>query len=137
MQTKGAARYAISLSKAWSLSKLWLRTSIMWRVLTHIFAVGASAASFAVVYISKSGQNSDHIVIILSLLSALLTLVGFACNPTRYMLNYRAAFQILNDALIRNTDEEGRIIDDPAGYEAIRSAIIEGERLIDKTYEVE
>lgn len=128
---------ALTLSKIWKLSKIWRNASIIWQTVNHVFAIGASAASFAVVFVSGTIENATSAIIILSLTSALLTLVGFACNPTRYMLNYRIAFQILNNALVSNTNEKGEIIGGAGGYEAIHQAIIAGERYIGKTYEVD
>lgn len=62
--------------------------------------------------------------------------MGFACNPIKYMTNYRAAFQVLNAALIENTDDKGNIIDEVGGRMAIIQTIKKGEQYIGRTYDV-
>lgn len=128
--------YSITVQKAWEISKSWKKAAIIWRALDHLFVIGAFAASVAVVYVSGTIGNSKEWIIGLSSIAALLTLTGFACNPTRYMSNYRAAFHRLNEALIANTDDQG-LVKGKEGYIAIGNAINEGEMLIGRTYEVD
>ena len=52
------------------------------------------------------------------------------------MSNYRSAFQILNEALVLNTNDSG-MIKTPDGYELITKAIITGEKYIGRTFEVD
>ncbi len=129
-------KYTINLNKAWALSKSWKNSAIIWRTLDHLFAIGAFSFSILVVYICTIEiANRDIFIVFFSSLSAVLSLVGFACNPTKYMQGYRMAFQILNDALISNTDEYGNI-KSKNGYEEIGDAIKQAERYIGTTFEV-
>lgn len=128
-------KYIISLDKAWSLSKEWKRAAIIWRTLDHIFSIGSFLASISVIYISAANKD-DTLVIILSSIAATLTLTTFACNPGKYMSNYRSAFQILNEALVLNTDDSG-MINTPDGCEIIQKAIITGEKYIGRTFDVD
>ena len=106
-EEKELGTYNISLKKAWALSKSWKRAAIIWRTLDHIFSIGSFAASVAVIFVSGISKNDDNTsvinlaIIFFSSLAALLTLTGFACNPTKYMTNYRMAFQLLNQSCIR------------------------------------
>lgn len=130
------SKYAISVNKAWALSKSWKRASIIWRTLDHIFALGAFAASMFVTYMAAEYSNKENVIIIVSSFAALLTLMGFACNPIKYMTNYRIAFQVLNTALVENTDAKGNIKNGEKGRKAIIDAIIRGEKYIGRTYAV-
>ncbi|MCR5736123.1 MAG: hypothetical protein K6G64_00570 [Eubacterium sp.] len=130
-------KYIINLNKAWSLSKSWKRAAIIWRTLDHIFVIGSFTFSIFVVFISAIDSNAKILIIVFSSLAAIFTLIGFACNPTKYMREYRLAFQILNEALISYTDEEGKIKGGKNGYIAIGEAIKKGERYIGKTFEVD
>ena len=96
---------AITLSKAWMLSKSWKRASIIWRFLDHFFAVGSFTASISTVYIASGVSEENPLIIVLSSIAAFLSLSGFACNPRKYMTGYRKAFQELNHALVEHTDE--------------------------------
>ena len=132
-----AEKYTINLNKAWSLSKSWKKAAIIWRTLDHIFAIGSFSFSIVVVFICSVMDDTRLLSIIFSSLAAILTLVGFACNPTKYMRGYRRAFQVLNAALVLHTDEHGNIKNTQNGYLAIQEAIIKGERFIGKTFEVD
>ncbi len=127
--------YKVDLNKAWKLSKLWKNLAIMWRVFDHLFAIISFIASVSAIYISASDKNDPNIIIILSSIAAALTLMGFALNPAKYMTNYRAAFDLLNAALITNIDENGNLIDGNNSWSEIASAIIKGEAIIDKVYD--
>ena len=70
------------------------------------------------------------LVIALSSISALLTIVGFACNPRKDKTNYRMAFQVLNEALIKHGNEDSSTAE-------IVCAIKIGERIIGRTYDVD
>lgn len=133
---QGISKYAITLNKAWKLSKTWLWTAIFWRVMDHVFVIGSFALSICTVYITAAIKDADAIIILLSSLAATLTLVGFACNPTKYMENYRSAFQILNEALILNTTSGGDYADGDKSHREIVKAIKLAENYIGKTYEV-
>ena len=141
-EEKEMETYTISLSKAWALSKSWKRAAIIWRTLDHFFSIGSFASSVAVIFISGISNNASNPsainigIICFSSLAALLTLTGFACNPTKYMTNYRLAFQVLNQALVENTDENGRISNEN-GFEIIRDAITKGEQYIGQTFDVD
>lgn len=128
--------YRISLDRAWALSELWKRTAIIWRTLDHVFAIGAFSLSMLVVFISATNAGGSVPVIALSALSGILSLVGFVCNPTKYMRGYRIAYQILNEALVINTDEYGKARNGEESYRKIRKAISIAERYIGTTYEV-
>lgn len=140
-EEKSMETYKISLTQAWSLSKSWKRAAIIWRTLDHFFSVGSFASSVAVIFISGISNNASNpsviniAIICFSSLAALLTLTGFACNPTKYMTNYRMAFQILNQALVENTDENGGVIDENS-FGKIRDAITKGEHYIGRTFDV-
>ena len=137
MCIKKKKEYAITLDKAWSLSKEWKKTAIIWRTLDHIFVLGSFTASIFAAYIAAESDNGTSIIIILSSLAALLTLIGFACNPSKYMTNYRKAFDILNDALVTNTDADGQLINGDNGRNTIIEAIKQGEKYIGKTFDVD
>lgn len=126
----------INLKKAWWLVKYWKRAAIIGRALDHFFAVGSFVASVSVIYVSAELNSPKTIIIVLSSIAAMLTVMGYACNPTRDMVNYRIAFEVLNDALISNTDKDGNLIDDQNSWGEIAKAIIQGEKYIGKTYNV-
>ncbi len=128
--------YSVSIEYAWYLSKIWLRAALIWRILEHFFVLGSFATSVAVIYIAAENSNAKLSIIILSSLSAVFTLTSFACNPTQYMRCYRKAYDVLNDALVTNTDENGKQINGPEGRRRITEAIKEGEEFIGKTYGV-
>lgn len=136
MCIKKIKEYTITLDKAWSLSKEWKKAAIIWRALDHIFVLGSFTASMFAAYIAAESDNGTSIIIILSSLAALLTLMGFACNPSKYMTNYRKAFDILNDALVSNTDAEGQLIKNDNRV-AITDAIKRAEKYIGKTFDVD
>jgi len=141
-EEKTMETYKISLTKAWSLSKSWKRAAIIWRTLDHVFSIGSFGSSVAVIFVCGISKNDDNArliniaIIFFSSLAALLTLTGFACNPTKYMTNYRMAFQVLNQSLVENTDETGEVVGEN-GFVLIREAIIKGEEYIGKTFDVE
>lgn len=117
------AKRAITLSKAWMLSKSWKRAAIIWRFLDHFFAIGSFAASILTVYIASGASEDDPLIIVLSSISAFLSLSGFACNPRKYMIGYRKAFQELNQALVEHTDENGNYRSFSYGRDAVMRAI--------------
>lgn len=124
------------IDKAWDLSKSWKRAVIIWRTLEHFFVVGSFAASVSVIYISAEYPGNKEIVIALSSIAAILTIMSFACNPTKYMTNYRMAFEVLNDALISNTDKDGNFNGTDEGWKEIIEAVKQGEKFIGRTYEL-
>ena len=119
-----------------ALSKSWKKAAIIWRAFDHILVLGSFVASMFATYIAAEFTNKERTIIIASAVAGLLTLMGFACNPSKYMTNYRIAFQILNAALIENTDENGNIKNTEYARKAIIDAIIYGEKYIGKTYDV-
>ncbi len=129
--------YNITLDKAWSLSKEWKRAAIIWRTLDHFFVLGSFGLSMATVYLAAEVENATLGIIVLSSLSGILSMTGFACNPVKYMTNYRAAFQLLNEALVDNTDEKGELIKNPEGRKAITQAIKKAEQYIGRTFEID
>lgn len=129
--------YYITLDKAWSLSKEWCRAAIIWRTLDHLFVLGSFGFSMATVYVAAEIENATAWIIVLSALSGILSMTGFACNPVKYMTNYRAAFQLLNEALVENTDEYGRLINGQEGRRAIKRAIKKAEQYIGRTFEID
>ena len=126
----------INLEKAWRLSKSWKNAAIIWRMLEHFFTVGSFVASVIVIYVSAEYDNCKSVVIALSTLAAMLTVMEYACNPGKYMSNYRMAFEMLNSALISNTDREGNFSGGEQGWKEIGIAIERGEKYIGKTYDV-
>lgn len=132
---KTAERYAITVSRAWSLSKEWNRSAIIWRTLDHVFSIGSFALSIITVYIAATTPEDQIAIILLSSFAAILTLTGFACNPNKYVSGYRLAFQVLNQALIENTNKEGDFKDENSRTVVIK-AIKQGEIFIGKTYDV-
>lgn len=124
------------IEKAWELSKSWKKAVIIWRTVEHFFVVGSFAASIITIYISAEYPDLNEIVIVLSSIAAVLTVMGFACNPTKYMTNYRMAFELLNDALVSNTDKNGNFNGTDEGWKEIVEAVKQGEKYIGKTYEV-
>lgn len=128
--------YSVSIEYAWYLSKIWLRAALVWRILEHFFVLGSFATSVAVIYIAAEDSNAKLFIIILSSLSAVFTLTSFACNPTQYMRCYRKAYDVLNDALVINTDENRKQINGSEGRKQITEAIKKGEEFIGKTYGV-
>ena len=130
-----AGKHAITVSRAWSLSKLWNRSAIIWRTLDHVFSIGSFGASMGTVYVAAATPEKLIAIIILSSVAAILTLTGFACNPNKYMTGYRLAFQVLNQALIENTNIEGDFKDENSRTDVIK-AIKQGEIFIGKTYDV-
>lgn len=137
IKTDEIATKVININKAWELSKLWKNAAIIWRIMDHLFAIGSFSASVSVVFISTTISTSQIAIVTLSSISAILTLMGFACSPMKYMKNYRTAFQILNSALVSNTDEKGHFVGDDEAWKEIINAIIEGEKYIGKTFETE
>lgn len=135
--SKKNTKYVITLDKAWSLSKRWKRTAMIWRLLDHILVMGSFASSISVVYIASEFSEAKAIIVVLSSLAALLTLMSFACNPGKYMTNYRRAFDSLNDALVSHTDTEGRLTNEEQGRKAIIEAIMQGEKYIGRTFDIE
>ena len=129
--------YNITIDKAWSLSKEWCRAAIIWRTLDHVFVLGSFGFSMATVYVAAEMENATAWIIALSALSGILSMTGFACNPVKYMTNYRAAFQLLNEALVENTDEYGRLINGSEGRRAITRAIKKAEQYIGRTFEID
>jgi len=87
------------LEQAKRLAKYWKWLAIGWRMLDYIFIVGSFAASVLVIY-SCAETKDVSAIIFLSSISAIFTLMGFACKPTKHMRCYRKAFQILNAALL-------------------------------------
>ena len=76
-----------TIEEAWLLSKVWRRAAVIWRIIDHLIVIGAFSSSVLVVYISSSNiqaQNEKRIIA-LSSIFAMLTLMGFAFNPTKYM----------------------------------------------------
>lgn len=128
--------YSVSIEYAWYLSKIWLRAALIWRILGHFFVLGSFATSVAVIYIVAENSNAKLSIIVFSSLSAVLTLTSFACNPTHYMRCYRKAYDVLNDALVTNTDEDGKQVNGSEGRKQITEAIKKGEEFIGKTYGV-
>ncbi len=128
--------YNIDMETAWRLSKSWLHSAIIWRVIDYVISIGAFVLSMLVVYFTVEIGVDKELIVILSSASALLVLGGFALNPTKFIHNYRAAFQILNEAIVENVDENGVVVGDE-GIDKIRRAIISGERRIGRTYEIE
>ena len=86
-----------------NLAEEWKCAAIIWRVLDHAFVVGSFLASIIVIFISTDAESAHIKITALSSAAAGLTLMGFACKPTKYMKNYRKAFQILDDALRSDT----------------------------------
>lgn len=131
----GTELYAITAEKAWTLSKLWNRTALIWRIVDHALTATAFFCSILVVFVeSIQLENKTIFIIILSSLAALFTMVSYAVNPYEYMSNYRAAFQVLNEALMKNTDLDGRFRDDSSRQEVI-NAISVGESYIGRTFD--
>lgn len=126
----------INLDKAWRLSKSWKKSFIIWRTLEHFFVIGSFVASIATVYITASYPKKTNIIIILSSMAAILSVVGFACNPTKYMANYRMAFELLNGALISNTNKDGIFSEKEEAWKEVMDAIKLGEKYIGKTYDI-
>lgn len=129
---------AITVDRAWKLSKCWKRHAIAWRFLDHFFALGSFAASITTVYLAGEATSDYHQhIIVLSSISAFLSMSGFACNPKKYMIGYRKAFQVLNYALLEHTDEHGKFRSLSRGRDAVIRAIQKGEVYISDTYEVD
>ena len=105
--------------------------------LDHAFVVGSFLASIIVIFISTDAESAHIKITALSSAAAVLTLMGFACKPTKYMKNYRKAFQILDDALRSNTSKEGEFLDDDKSWQEVINAIKVGETYIGKTYDVD
>lgn len=133
--TQSANRYAITSDKAWRLSKEWKNCALIWQTLDHIFTIGSFAASVGTIYIVSETDVSRFAIVTLSSISAILTLMSFACNPSKYKTNYRAAFQVLNEALVENTDKNGEIKNGDDNRKAIVDAIKQGERYIGNTFD--
>lgn len=125
--------WEMDYDSAWKLAKVWKRTTIRWRILEHFFVIGSFAASVGVIFISTTEWSTDGLVVGLSALSAIMTLTGFACHPSVDMKNYRMAFELLNAALLSQTDSEGRFNNTEEGWRIITDAIILGEKYIGKT----
>jgi hypothetical protein len=125
----------MNLRRAWEVSKSWKRGAIIWRFLEHVFAVGAFASSIAVVYISATAENDRIQIILFSSMAAILTLMNFALNPTKYMSNYRLAFETLNAALVENTGKDGSLMYGDVSWAAIVNAIKQGETYISRTFD--
>lgn len=149
MKSKSNRYFFYPMGRAWELERIWGKAAFVWRALDYVFAIGAFAASVATVCISGafpsitdtiaealSLQTPQTWVIILSSLSAVLTLTGFACNPSKHMTSYRCAYERLNAVLLRCSDMEGNIIDSLENRKRIQHAIELGEKEIGKTYEV-
>ena len=130
-------KYTITLEKAWSLSKEWKRAAIIWRTFDHFFVLGSFGFSMATVYLAAEVENATLWIIVFSSLSGILSMMGFACNPVKYMTNYRAAFQLLNEALVDNTDENGKLTNNSEGRKAITQAIKKAEQYIGCTFEID
>ena len=128
-------KYAISAKRAWKISKVWLKTSLVWQVVDHFLSIGSFAASVYTIYLVAEKTSSDTQIIALSSIAAVLTLMSFACNPGKYKTNYRIAFQILNAALIENTGDDGNFREN--GRTKVEKAIILGEQYIGKTFDTD
>ena len=137
MKNNMGNKYAITSSNAWRLSKVWKRSAIRWRIFDYACSICSFSASVGTIYIIAEYESATALVIALSALAATLTLMSFACNPSKQTANYRAAFQVLNAALVENTDENGEIGKDPQARKAIIRAIQKGECFIGKTYDTE
>lgn len=139
MSSKGntTSKYAISSEKAWKVSKCWKNTSLIWQTVDHFLSIGSFAASVYTIYLVSEHDDIASAVIVWSSVAAILTLMSFACNPAKYKVNYRIAFQILNAALVENTDESGEFKDQQNARKAVVQAIIRGERYIGKTFDTD
>ena len=126
--------YAITAQKAWHLSKEWKNIAIIWQTLDHLFAIGSFTASVGTIYIVSEANGSAFLIILLSSLSAILTMMSFACDPSKYKTSYRTAFQTLNEALIAHTGQNGEFLEGPEHRIAVINAIKQGERYIGNTY---
>lgn len=124
------------LKSAKRLLNKWKIAAIIWRVLDHTFVIGSFAASVIVIFISADAKSAHVKITAFSSLAAILTLMGFACKPTKYMKNYRKAFQLLNEALVSNTSKEGKFSDDEKAWNAVIEAIKRGEEYIGITYDL-
>ena len=124
----------LNLSRAWEISKSWKRGAIIWRFLDHFFAVGAFAFSIAVVYLSAGNGDNNFLIIFFSSSAAILTLMGFALNSTQYMSSYRTAFELLNSALTKNTDENGVFKCGTDAWNEVVLTVKRGEQIIGKTF---
>ena len=122
------------------LRRIWFASSIIWRIVDLFFAIGAFTASITVVFLGVSypSDNKGALlfpIVLLSSVSALLTLTGFACSSGRTSTAYRHAFQILNRAVISNISIDGDT--DEKGRDEIKKAMVIGENIVGKTYGVD
>lgn len=128
--------YVVTVASASKLAKSWRNAAIIWRTLDHIFVIGSFFSSILVVYITASFPGDQAFTITLSSVAAVLTLMSFACNPAKYMMNYRLAFQTLKSALQENVDGGGNFIGGEKGRNQVVIAIKQGESYIGRTYEL-
>lgn len=136
-KANSTSRYAISSEKAWKVSKYWKNISIVWQTVDHFLSIGSFAASVYTIYLVSEHDDIASAVIVWSSVAAILTLMSFACNPVKYKVNYRIAFQILNEALVENTDDSGEFMNQQNARKAVVQAIIRGERYIGKTFDTD
>lgn len=125
------------LIQADRLKRIWFSSSIIWKIVDLVFAIGAFAASVAVILIGaiEKDQVPMIVIIILSAISAIFALTGFACASGQTSSSYRAAFQLLYSTIIANIDKDGNVSD--SGRQNIIRAMIIGERILGKTYGVD
>lgn len=60
--------------------------------------------------------------------------MSFALNSTQYMSSYRTAFELLNSALSKNTDENGVFKGGDDAWNEVVLAVKRGEQIIGKTF---
>lgn len=128
-------KYGLSSDRVWKISRKWMYAGMNWQIADHLFSIISFFTSIWTIYLVAEGIASASAIILLSSISALLSLMSFSCNPGKYKTNYRIAYQILNAALVEHTDENGQIKENPADRKAIVDAINLGEQYIGKTFD--
>lgn len=134
-QKNYAQTYGISANRAWHISRKWMYAGMNWQIADHLFSIVSFATSIGTIYLVAEGKGTASAIILLSSLSAILSLMSFSCNPGKYKTNYRIAYQILNAALIEHTDENGEFKQGEEHEKAIAKALQVGEIYIGKTFD--
>ncbi len=133
---KSESKYTINLEKAKALSKSWKKSENIWRILNLFFTMGPIAFSMIVVFISIINMiNRDYYIILFSSLSGVLSLVGCACNPIKYVQGYRMAYEELDNAIDSYKNKHSKI-KTKERYKEIGDAIKQAETYIGTTFEV-
>ena len=129
----------VVLTQADSLRKIWFKSSIIWKIIDLVLAIGSFVCSIAALFVTAILDPEETplsaLIIIFSALAAIFTLACYACDSRKTSAAYRLAFQNLYRTMSEAVNQDGSV--STSGRTEIIDAINEGERIIGKTYGVD